>query len=146
VWLIPVREASASATIKDLKERVFSAFSVPENTVPDNAKYFTLLEFQQFCFDFGVKHVTTSPYYPQTSHAERFNRNLKSALITYHGEAHTTWDRDLPLLQLAFNTTKHEATWTTAFEIVYYTKHGDICLVKAGLCRFIEISTLSTLM
>jgi hypothetical protein len=37
VWLIPVREATTTATIKALKERVFSNFSVPEILVSDNA-------------------------------------------------------------------------------------------------------------
>jgi transposase InsO family protein len=67
VWLIPVRQATTSATIKALKERIFASFSVPEVVVSDNAQCFTSREFKQFCFELGVKHVTTSPYYPQPS-------------------------------------------------------------------------------
>jgi hypothetical protein len=119
VWLKPVREATTTATLKALKERVFSNFSVPEILVSDNARCFTPNEFQQFCFDLGIKHVTTSPYYPQPSHAERFNRNLKAALISYHGKNHVTWDQNLTWLQLAFNTTKHDATLATPFEIIF---------------------------
>jgi hypothetical protein len=110
VWLIPVRQATTKATIRALQERIFSTFSVPEVLVSDNAQCFTSREFQQFCFELGVKNVTTSPYYLQPSHVERFNRNLRSALIAYHSGAHATWDQNLLWLQLAFNTAEHEST------------------------------------
>jgi hypothetical protein len=76
VWLIPVRQATTKATIKALQERIFSSFSVSEILVSDNAQCFTSKEFRQFCFELGVKHVTTSPYQLQPSHAEQFDRNL----------------------------------------------------------------------
>jgi transposase InsO family protein len=125
VWLIPLREANTSAAIMALKERVFSDFSVPEFLVSDKARCFTSVEFQQFCFDFCIKHVTTSPYYPQPSHAERFNRNLRSALMAYHGGTYSHWDRDLALLQLAFITAKSEATRKTPFEVVFPFRAGS---------------------
>jgi transposase InsO family protein len=62
VWLIPVREATSGATIKALRQRIFSAFSVPEVIVSDNATCFASHEFRKFCFKLGIKHVTTTPY------------------------------------------------------------------------------------
>jgi transposase InsO family protein len=125
VWMIPVREGTTRATIKALKERIFSIFSVPAILVLDNAQCFASREFQHFCFEMGVKHVTTSPYYPQPSHAERFNRNLRAALIAYHRDAHNTWDQQLPWLQLAFNTAKHESTKSTPFAVIFPFRAGS---------------------
>jgi transposase InsO family protein len=68
--MIPVRDTTIRVTIKALKERIFSSFSVPEVLVSDNAQCFTSREIQQFCFELGVKHVTTSLYYSQPSHPE----------------------------------------------------------------------------
>jgi transposase InsO family protein len=76
IWLIPVRNTTTRATTKALKEKICSSFSVPETLVSDNAQYFTSWEFRHFCFELGVKHVHTSPYYPEPSHAERFNKKL----------------------------------------------------------------------
>jgi transposase InsO family protein len=59
-WLIPLREATTKATVKALQERIFSSFSVPEVIVSDNARCFTSREFRNFCFESGIKHVTTS--------------------------------------------------------------------------------------
>jgi hypothetical protein len=125
VWLIPVRESTTRATIKALRERIFSTFSVPEKIVSDNAQCFVSREFRHFCFEMGVKHVTTSPYYPQPSHAERFNKNLRAALIAYHREAHDMWDQNLPWLQLAFNSAEHEATKACPFNVMFPFKCGS---------------------
>jgi transposase InsO family protein len=130
VWPIPVREATTSTTIKVLKERVFSKFSVSEILVSDNARCFTSHEFQRFCFDLAIKHVTTSPYYHRPSPAERFNRNRKAALIAYHSDNHVTWDQNLTWLQLAFNTAKHESTLATPFEIIFPFRAGSPLLHK----------------
>jgi transposase InsO family protein len=92
VWMISVRQATTRVTIKTMKERIFSLFSIPEILVLDNAQRFTSREFQQLCFELGIKHITTSPYYPRPSHAERLKRNLRAALIAYHSGTHTTWD------------------------------------------------------
>ena len=119
VWMIPVRQATTRATIKAVKERIFSCFSVPEILVSDNARCFTWREFGQLCFELGVKHVTISSYYPQPSHAERFNRNLRAALIAYHSGAHTTWDQNLTWFQLAFNTADHESTKAAPFVVIF---------------------------
>jgi transposase InsO family protein len=76
VWLLPVREATTASTIRELKQGVFASYSVPEIIVSDNAKCFVSDEFRRFCFSLGIQRVTTTPYYPNPSHAERFNRNL----------------------------------------------------------------------
>jgi len=79
VWLVTVREAKTRMTIKALNGSIFGSFSVPEVLVSNNAPCFTSREFRQFCFGLGIKHVTTSTYYPQPSYAERFNKNLRAA-------------------------------------------------------------------
>jgi len=65
------------------------------------------------CFRWGVDHLTTTPYYTQSSLAERVNRNLKSALKIYHHESQNLWDDNLPWLGLGFNTSVHESTCST---------------------------------
>ncbi|GFG40384.1 hypothetical protein Cfor_02114, partial [Coptotermes formosanus] len=100
--LVLVREAGTPTTVKGLKEKLFSSFSVPEVLVSDNGRCFTVREFKQFCFEMGIKYVTTSTYYPQPSHAGRFNRNILAALIVYHGQHHRNWNHNLTWFQLAF--------------------------------------------
>jgi transposase InsO family protein len=115
VWMISAREVTSQSAIRALEQRIFSNFSVPELIVTDNARCFTWNKFQQFCFGLGIKQITTSPYYPQPSHAERFNKNLCSALFAYHCDAHTSWDTQ----QLAFNMAEHEASKATPFSVMF---------------------------
>jgi hypothetical protein len=86
--------------------------------VSDNATVFKSRTFYDLCFSWGIKHVTTSPYYPQVNQVERFNRNLKVALTIYHHAQHTNWDVNLPSLALAFNSAWHESTAKTPASLI----------------------------
>jgi len=57
--------------------------------------------------------VTTTPYHPQVSLAERANRKLKAALKIFHHQSQKSWDEDLSWLSMAFNTAVHESTQAT---------------------------------
>jgi hypothetical protein len=91
----------------------FPAFGTPGCIVTDNARVFCCKAFKDLCFRWGIHHVTTTPYYPQGSLAERVNRNLKSALKIFHHKAQLTWDEDLPWLSMAFNSAVHDSTKIT---------------------------------
>jgi len=108
-WLFPMKRATAQNTVQLLKGGLFQHFGVPQTIVSDNGSQFTSHVFHRMCFGLGIQHVTTTPYYPQPSHAERFNRNLRSALISYNANSQTTWDESLKWLQMAFNSATHES-------------------------------------
>jgi hypothetical protein len=74
---------------------------------------------------YHVQHITTSPYYPQPPHAERFNRNLRAALIAYLSEVHASWDHLLTWLQFEFNTAEHESTKTSSFRVMFPIRAGS---------------------
>jgi hypothetical protein len=113
-WMFPVRRATSAITIACLKS--FATFGVCRHLVSDNGPQFTSREFRHFVFGLGIHHFTTTPYYPNPSHAERFIRNLKSALIAYHHANHSAWGSELHWLQFAFNSTHHESVkWLRFF-------------------------------
>jgi hypothetical protein len=84
VWIVPIREATTKAIIKNLQQRVFANFSVPEIIVTDDVMWFRSQHFEDICFTLGVLHKTTNPYYPKQFHAEGFNHYLKAALIAVY--------------------------------------------------------------
>jgi hypothetical protein len=96
-----------------LEREFFPAFGTPRCIVTDNARAFCCKTFKDVCFRWGIRHITTTPYYPQGSLAERKNRNLKAALKIFHHKAQQSWDEDLPWLGMAFNQAVHESTKVT---------------------------------
>lgn len=78
--IFQTRSTTTSATIGFLKE-TFARYGVPDTIVSDNGTQFSSHEFQQFCESFGVIHIRTAPYHPQSNgQAERFVDTLKRSL------------------------------------------------------------------
>lgn len=116
-WLIPTGGATTQVVMSKL-QNIFGVFGPPATLVTDNATTFTSHQFKGFCHGLGIKHITTTPYYPNPSYAERINRNLRSALIAYHNRDHSGWDRSLHWLMIAFNTAKHESHKSTPAQLL----------------------------
>ena len=62
----PTSSVSSKSTI-ELLEEDFAHFGYPHSIVSDNATSFTSEEFQQFCRDKGIVHLTGAPYHPATN-------------------------------------------------------------------------------
>jgi hypothetical protein len=113
VVMYPVRKITSSAVVNCLIGKYFPCYGIPNCILSDNAAVFDSRLFYNTCFSWGIKHVTISPHYPQSSQVERFNRNLKAALTICHNSQHTRWDENLPSLTMAFNTAWHVSTGAT---------------------------------
>lgn len=76
----PTQSTSTRATT-ELLEETFAHFGYPHTLVTDNATTFTSTEFQQWCNDRGITHLTGAPYHPATNGtAERLVQTFKQAL------------------------------------------------------------------
>nr|CAD7569880.1 unnamed protein product [Timema californicum] len=109
VWMTPLRVATSNSVVDALNATMFRNFGYPHILVSDNASQFTSKIFEDMCFNNGIKHVTTTPYYPQPYHVERFHRNLKAALISFHHIHHKDLDKSLTPLQIAFKSAEHDS-------------------------------------
>ena len=76
----PTQSVTAKATI-DLLEEDFAHFGYPHTLVTDNASAFLSEEFQCWCKERGIAHLTGAPYHPATNgSAERLVQTFKQAL------------------------------------------------------------------
>jgi len=74
------QSVSAKSTIKLLQED-FAHFGFPHTVVTDCAVTFKSDEFQEFCKENGIVHLTGAPYHPATNGAaERLVQTFKQAL------------------------------------------------------------------
>nr|KAG5685903.1 hypothetical protein BaRGS_033664 [Batillaria attramentaria] len=76
----PTSSTSTRATL-DLLEEDFAHFGYPNTLVSDNATTFVSEEFQSWCKERGITHLTGAPYHPATNGAaERLVQTFKQAL------------------------------------------------------------------
>jgi hypothetical protein len=87
VAFYPVRKITARLVLDCLERGISPAYGTPKYVVTDNARVFCWKNFKDLCFQWGVEHLTTTPYFPQASLVERVNRNLKAALNIFHHES-----------------------------------------------------------
>ena len=73
--------STASRATMDLLETDFAHFGYPHTIVSDNATTFMSEEFQAWCRERGIVHLTGAPYHPATNGAaERLVQSFKQAL------------------------------------------------------------------
>ena len=85
----PVHKITGRVVLDGLERSFFPAYGIPTFLVTDNARVFCCRLYRDL-FSMGVKHLITTPYYPQGSLAERVNRNLKSVLKMFHHSSQKT--------------------------------------------------------
>ena len=79
--------STSTKTTADLLEIDFAHFSYPHTLVTDNATTFTSEEFQIWCHERGITHLTGAPYHPATNGAaECLVQTFKHAIFTYTTE------------------------------------------------------------
>lgn len=76
----PTSSTSTKSTT-ELLEQDFAHFGYPHTIVSDNASSFVSEEFQMWCRERGITHLTGAPYHPATNGAaERLVQTFKQAL------------------------------------------------------------------
>lgn len=109
VVLLPIRDLKSKTLVRALTDSVWRLLGPPCELVSDNASCFISGEFQDMCFEWGVRHFTSSPYYPKGNIVERVNKNLKSCLAIFCREDHTSWDEHLNWINMGLNASFHGA-------------------------------------
>ena len=72
-----LHDLSSATTIKAMKSQV-SHHGIPEKLRSDNRPQYSSREFAQFCKDYQIEHVTSSPHYAQSNgEAERAVQTVK---------------------------------------------------------------------
>jgi transposase InsO family protein len=80
VAMLDIGKTTSSDTIAVLRH-IFITEGLPETIVTDNGPQFTSKEFQEFCTNHGIKHMTSPPFHPASNgEAERFVQSLKKGV------------------------------------------------------------------
>ena len=76
-----------SSTVIQVLKNLFSTHGIPCNLYTDNGPQYTSFQFKEFCQNWSIVHITSSPYYHQSNGlAERAVRSAKELLQKCHDE------------------------------------------------------------
>ena len=117
-YLIPAKKCdTAEDTANRMFAQVFCVHGLPKTLVSDRDKLFTAKFFAQLMKILDVKQAMGTSYqHDFNGAAERLNRTVEVMLRHVVGD-HTdrNFDEYLPMVQWAYNTTKHSATGVTPY-------------------------------
>ncbi|CDJ47720.1 hypothetical protein EBH_0039570 [Eimeria brunetti] len=128
---VPVKKRfTAADTVDILADRLIRYHGLPEALISDRDPRFQSALWQQLRERFHIKRPMPSSYHPQSDgQTERVNRTLEQMLRTCIQADEREWERLLPALELAYNTTSHSSTERSTFEIMI----GENPLTSADL-------------
>ncbi|XP_062568299.1 uncharacterized protein K02A2.6-like [Saccostrea cucullata] len=103
-------------------ESMFARHGLPYSMRSDNGPQFVSEEFKGYLNSNGIKHIRTTPYWPQgNGEVERQNRTLLKAIKAANAEG-KDWRRELPKFLLAYHATPHSTTGKSPAELLYNQK------------------------
>lgn len=98
-------------------------FGIPQSIVTDNGTDFTSNLIKEINKIFKIKHVTTSPYHPQSNGAlERSHSTLKDYLKHFINKDQNNWDDFIETAMFAYNTQIHSTTQFSPYELLFGRK------------------------
>jgi transposase InsO family protein len=103
-----------------LESNIFSHFGLPLEIISRNGPSFIYSNFTQFLSKFGVKHFTSSTYYPQgNGQVESTNKNLVKILKKIIDDKPRQWHTLLTYALWTDRTTTKYSTSHTPFQLLY---------------------------
>jgi len=116
----PTRDQKASIVASILVSRVFSRFGPPVFLHSDQGRNFDSNLMHEIYELMGLKKTRTTAYHPQSDGlVERQNRALQEILSTFVVEHQNDWDEMLDQAVFAYNTSVHESTKVSPYEMVF---------------------------
>ena len=125
IKLIPLSEtADAKEVARVMFERVFTTTGFPNEIVSDRDPKFSSKIWNEIHRLMGVKVTMGVAYHHQSiGQNERQNRTIEEMLRHFVGQRQNDWDEHLPMVEFAYNSSKHAATDKTPFEIIFGFNH-----------------------
>jgi transposase InsO family protein len=109
---------TAGKTAKLLIENVLKLHGLPQSIISDRDPRFTANVWQELFKAWGTELKMSSSYHPQTNaQVERLNRTLEAGLRSYAQRTKKDWAVWLPMVEAFYNSSVHESTGKTPFEM-----------------------------
>ena len=128
---IPIRSIRSVRIVEELVG-FFTKFGLPKILQSDCGSNFVSKYFQDKMKELGVKHITSSPYHPESQgQLERFHQTLKSMIKKYCLDHDSEWDKEIPYLLFAFRSAPGESVKCSPFQLIFgHAVRGPLEVVR----------------
>ena len=114
------KDQKAQTVARLLVSKLFSRFGPPDILHSDQGQNFESNLMHEICQIMGIKKSRTTAYHPQgDGQVERQNRTLQEILSSFVGEHPENWDLYVDQAVYAYNTSRHETTGYSPYELVF---------------------------
>ena len=117
---IPLENIEAKTVARALIDQFITRFGVPLFIHTDQGASFESKLFQEICQIMGIKKTRTTKARPQSDGMiERANRTILNMLAAFVSEHQRDWDEYIPLVMMAYRSSIHESTSTSACKMTF---------------------------
>ncbi|XP_051153829.1 uncharacterized protein LOC127291410 [Leptopilina boulardi] len=134
---VPISDIKTTTIAHAVATHLFSQFGAPRCVLTDRGGSFISSLMRKLERIFGVKQITTSGYRPQTNGALERSHIELTDFIKHYAEDFDDWDRLLPFAMFNYNTSVHEATNFTPYELVF----GKLARIPSSFPQGPELET-----
>ncbi|XP_076660824.1 uncharacterized protein LOC143364275 [Halictus rubicundus] len=121
--LVPLKTQQTESILNALLDHYIYIFSAPKTILTDQGQNFVSELMTKFEEAFKIKHVKTTSFHPQSNGSlERTHATVKDLIRTSLHDSDKEWDDVLNFICLGYNTSIHEATGFTPFELTFGRK------------------------
>ncbi|RWS23655.1 gag-pol fusion protein-like protein, partial [Leptotrombidium deliense] len=114
------RTSTAAEVSEFLAVNVICRHGAPRQLLSDRGTAFLAEVVEKLLLCVGTEHLRTTAYHPQTNGlTERLNGKIIESMSMYVASNLRNWDKILPFITYAYNTSRQESTKYTPFELVY---------------------------
>ena len=116
----PCNSIRTVEVIKFMEECILSIHGKPQVIITDRGAQFTSHEWKLWVTKLGIIHNLTTPRHPQSNGIdERLNGTLARILRPYVDQYQTNWDEQLKWALYVYNTTVHESTGYSPYQLIH---------------------------
>lgn len=115
----PIPDIRAETIADALARNVIIHFGTPRIILSDQGRSFVGKVFHHLAMLFRIKHMTTSGYHPQTNGSLERSHIVLTEFIKHYVDRYEDWDKLIPFAMFSYNTSVHESTNFTPFELIF---------------------------